>query len=70
MMQIDRIELSKKNHGPKVRIGSDLISQKYLESNEKITDYQEGKPCPKCKMIKDPGEKGECKYCTGEFNEG
>lgn len=66
-MQIDRIALANKNKKIKIRVGSSTFDQQYLDQNEKITEYQENKKCLKCHMIMDAGEKGICKYCTGDF---
>jgi hypothetical protein len=68
MMQIDRIALSKKDAANvMIAIGKSRISQKYIDENEKLTDFYNGRPCPKCKMLMDPGERGPCKYCTGDW---
>jgi hypothetical protein len=70
MLQIDRIALWKKNNRTHlIRVGNTLINSNHILTNEKITDYIKAFHCPKCHMIMDIGERGECKYCTGEYFE-
>ena len=47
----------------KIKIGKSRIDQEYLKTNNKITEYYEGKKCPVCHMMKDVGEEGVCKHC-------
>jgi DnaJ-class molecular chaperone len=64
------MQILDKTSDPKIRINNKIVLKKsYLNGNEKITEYQEGKPCAKCHMIMDAGEKSPCKYCRGDWDE-
>lgn len=50
---------------PLLRVHNMKLRKSFIDGNKKVTDYQEGAPCPRCHLPKDSGEGKFCKYCLG-----